>query len=93
MSDPRKRRQYDAYSHAGLQGYTAEDIFGGIDFGGIFREFGLRDIFSDFGFGLGSGRSIFDDFFGSSTTRVKALESRKGADLQCDLEIDLEEAN
>ena len=53
LSDPRKRRQYDAYGHAGLQSYTAEDIFGGIDFGGIFREFGLRDIFSDFGFGFG----------------------------------------
>jgi molecular chaperone DnaJ len=92
LSDPQKRRQYDAYGHAGLQGYTAEDIFGGVDFGSIFREFGLRNIFSDFGFGFGSGRSIFDDFFGSSATRVKELESRKGADLECELEIDLEEA-
>ena len=92
LCDPQKRRRYDAYGHAGLEGYTADDIFGGIDFGSIFREFGLRDIFSDFGFGFGSGRSIFDDFFGGSTTRIKELESRKGADLQCDLEIDLEEA-
>jgi molecular chaperone DnaJ len=92
LSDPQKRRRYDVYGHEGLQGYSAEDIFGGVDFGSIFREFGLRNIFSDFGFGFGSGRSIFDDFFGSSTTRVKELESRKGADLECELEIDLEEA-
>ena len=92
LSDPQKRQRYDAYGHAGLQGYTAEDIFGGVDFGSIFREFGLRNIFSDFGFGFGSGRSIFDDFFGSSTTRAKELESRKGANLECEMEIDLEEA-
>jgi len=92
LCDPQKRRRYDAYGHAGLEGYTAADIFGGIDFSSLFREFGLRNIFSDFGFGFGSRRSIFDDFFGSSTTGVKELEARKGADLEYDLEIDLEEA-
>ncbi|MDD5501483.1 MAG: molecular chaperone DnaJ [Candidatus Omnitrophica bacterium] len=92
LSDPQKRQRYDAYGHSGLQGYTADDIFGAVDFGSIFREFGLRNIFSDFGFGFGSGRSIFDNFFGNSATRVKELESRKGADLECELEIELEEA-
>lgn len=91
LSDPVKRQQYDRYGHRGLEGYTAEDIFGGIDFGSIFREFGLRDIFSDFGFGS-FGRDIFDDFFGLSATKARELGARKGADLQYDMEIDLEEA-
>ncbi|MDI6815323.1 MAG: DnaJ domain-containing protein [Dehalococcoidales bacterium] len=43
LSDREKRRRYDAYGHAGLEGYTAEDIFGGIDFGSIFRDLGLRE--------------------------------------------------
>jgi molecular chaperone DnaJ len=89
LSDPVKRQRYDRYGHRGLEGYTSEDIFGGIDFGSILREFGLRDIFSDFGF----GRSIFDDFFGGrSTPKTRGLTARKGADLQYDVEIDLEEA-
>jgi molecular chaperone DnaJ len=93
LSDANKRRRYDTYGHAGLEGYTAEDIFGGIDFGSIFREFGLRDIFSDFGFGsFGSGRGIFDDFFGRQATKTRELRARRGADLQYDVEIDLEEA-
>jgi len=85
LIDPVKRRKYDLYGHAGLEGYTEEDIFGGIDFGSIFRELGLRDIFSSFGF----GRSFFDSFFGSTGTRVREL--RRGADLQYDLDVDLEE--
>jgi molecular chaperone DnaJ len=93
LSDREKRRLYDAYGHAGLDGYTTEDIFGGIDFSSIFRELGLRDIFSDFGFGsFGFGRSIFDDFFGRPATKVRELRATKGADLQYDVEIDREEA-
>jgi len=88
LSDPRKRQQYDAYGQSGLEGYTAEDIFGEIDFGSLFREFGLRDMFSGFGF----GGSILDDFFGNSRSRVQELEARRGTDLECELEIELEEA-
>jgi molecular chaperone DnaJ len=56
LSDPEKRRRYDVYGHAGLEGLTADDIFGGVDFASLFREFGLGDIF---------GESIFDSFFAS----------------------------
>jgi len=88
LSDAQKRRKYDLYGHAGLEGYSEEEIFSGIDFSSLFQEFGLRDIFSDVLF----GKSIFDDFFGSSNSRVQELRDGRGADLQYDLEIDLEEA-
>lgn len=83
LSDPHKRRQYDTYGHAGLEGYTMEDIFSGVDFWGLFREFGLGDI----GFGFGS--SIFDGLFGGGRA---AGQPRRGADLRYSLDVTLEEA-
>jgi molecular chaperone DnaJ len=47
LSDPAKRAQYDAGGHAGVAGYSNEDLFGGIDFQDMFRGFGF-----DFGGGL-----------------------------------------
>lgn len=98
LSDPIKRQKYDRYGHKGLEGYTAEDIFGGIDFDSIFSELGLRNILSKFfgGFGF-EGGSIFDSFFGensrfSSRTGSKELAAKRGADLQYDLVIELEDA-
>ena len=81
LSDRKKRRLYDTYGHAGLEGYTMEDIFRGVDFGSLFREFGL----GDFGF----GGSIFDSFFGARRTATK--ERRRGTDFRYDLEVTLEE--
>lgn len=42
LSDSHKRQLYDAYGHAGLEGYSQADIFRGVDFGSLSREFGLR---------------------------------------------------
>lgn len=53
LSDPKKRAEYDAGGHAGVAGYSAEDLFGGIDFEDLFRGF-------DFGFDFGGG--LFDLF-------------------------------
>jgi len=53
LSDPKKRAEYDAGGHAGVAGYSAEDLFGGIDFQDLFRGF-------DFGFDFGGG--LFDLF-------------------------------
>jgi molecular chaperone DnaJ len=53
LSDPKKRAQYDAGGHAGVAGYSAEDLFGGIDFQDLFRGF-------DLGFDFGGG--LFDLF-------------------------------
>ena len=82
LSDTRKRQLYDTYGHAGLEGYTQEDIFRGVDFSSLFREFGLRDLF-------GFGGNIFDNIFGRQTTTQRG--AAKGADLRFDLEVSLEE--
>lgn len=81
LSDSHKRQIYDTYGHAGLEGYSASDIFGGIDFDSLFREFGLG------GFGMGGG--IFDTFFSSGHTSAK--QRHRGADLRYDLEVTMEE--
>jgi molecular chaperone DnaJ len=78
LCDPQKRSLYDVYGHAGLEGYTQEDIFGGVDFSSLFREFG-------FGF----GDSIFDGLFGRRVSGRRA--PRRGADLRYDLSVTLEE--
>lgn len=83
LSDHQKRQRYDTYGHAGLEGLTSDDIFGSIDFGSLFQEFGL----GNFGFGFGGG--IFDSFFGGRRTSTK--ERRKGHDLSQDLNVTLEE--
>jgi len=80
LSDSHKRQLYDTYGHAGLEGYTQEDIFRGVDFSSLFREFGLGDFFGD---------SLFDSFFGRRTTTRRG--PRKGADLKYDLTVTLEE--
>ena len=83
LSDTHKRRLYDTYGHAGLEGYTQEDIFRGVDFSSLFREFGLRDFF-------GFGDSLFESFFGRRTSIRR--EPGRGADLRYDLAVTLEEA-
>lgn len=79
LSDERKRGIYDRYGHAGLEGFSQEDIFGGIDFGSLF---------SDLGFGF--GEDLFGGLFGRRGSRRRG--PARGADLRYDLEITLEEA-
>ena len=80
LCDPERRRLYELYGRAGLEGLTQEDIFGGVDFAGLFREFGLG----------GFGDSLFDSFFGRR--RTTTARRQKAADLRYDLELTLEEA-
>jgi molecular chaperone DnaJ len=49
LSDPQKRRDYDARGFAGVSGFSDEELFRGVDFGDLF------------GFG---GESVFERFFG-----------------------------
>jgi molecular chaperone DnaJ len=75
LSDPKKRAQYDAGGHAGVAGYSAEDLFGGIDFQDMFRGFGF-----DFGGGL------FDLFSG----RARRHGPVQGDNIEVDIAIPLE---
>jgi molecular chaperone DnaJ len=54
LSDPRKRSEYDAGGFARVAGFSAEDLFGGIDFDEILG-----------GWGFGGG--LFDRFFRGRT--------------------------
>lgn len=77
LSDPDRRRIYDAYGHAGLEGRGYHGFEGGVE--DVFSSFG--DIFGDLfggGFGAGHGRG-----------RQRA---RGGADLREDVTITFEES-
>ncbi len=84
LSDPEKRRRYDQFGHEGMRG---TDFREWTDINDIFNHF--RDIFS----GSGFGGSIFDDFFGGSTsTRSRRSSSvQRGSDLRVKLKLTLEE--
>ena len=88
LSDTQKRSLYDQYGHSGIdQKYAYEDIFKGADFGSIFGDakgFGggiFDEIFSDLGF----------DIFGGGA-RKQGTRSRRGRDIQIEVDITLEEA-
>jgi molecular chaperone DnaJ len=86
LSDDQKRAQYDQFGHAGIDSrYSSEDIFRGADFSSIFE---------DLGFGGSIFEDIFGDFgvFGGATHARRRGGSRRGSDLQYDLEISFEEA-
>ena len=83
LSDDEKRLQYDQLGHEGISGrYTWDDIFRGADFDTVFRNTG---------FGFGGFQTIFNIFFGGTRAR-RRHGPRKGADIQYDLHITLEEA-
>ncbi len=82
LADDRKRRAYDQYGFAGINGMgqpTAQD------FSTIFQ--GFEDIFGDF-----SG--FFDSFFGTTGSRRRSSRSygQQGSDLRYDMEISFLEA-
>lgn len=80
LSDPEKKKIYDQYGHAGLEGkYTTEDIFQGANF---------EDIFSNFGFG--GFDSIFESIFGRSGGF--GFGRQRGQDILYEAEITLDDA-
>lgn len=76
LSDSQKRARYDQFGHAGVENQT----HGFQDVGDIFEAFG--DIF---------GGTIFEDFFGGGRSRG-GQRVRRGADVRCEVNLDLEEA-
>lgn len=78
LSDDEKRSTYDQFGHAGMGGFSQEDIFRNINFDDIFR-----------GFGGGGFESIFDLFgFGGR----RRAGPQQGDDVYYELKITLEEA-
>ncbi|MDY6930834.1 MAG: molecular chaperone DnaJ [Halobacteriota archaeon] len=81
LCDVDKRARYDRFGHSGLNGYSSEDIFSGVDLGDILR---------DLGFGGGFG-GIFDSFFGGGRHSGYQSGPKRGSDIRYDLKITLED--
>lgn len=81
LSDPKKRADYDSHGFAGVAGFSAEDLFSGINF---------EDIFGDTGFGFHLGGGLFGDLFGRHRRRAGPV---RGSDLEVQLVIPLEKVN
>ena len=41
LSDPKKRAEYDVRGRAGVAGFSAEDLFGGVDFDDVLGGLGI----------------------------------------------------
>ena len=90
LADPKKRKMYDQYGHAGLNGAFGSDGFQWNDFT---HHSDISDIFGDLFRGFsGAGGSIFDSFFGGGHRRVRTGPAR-GSDLRYDIEISLLDAS
>ncbi len=89
LSNEDKRAQYDRYGttfEGAQQGGGAG--FGGFDFGSFWEQAGQEGG----GFDYENLGDIFEEFFGSGFARTKAKKQpRRGADIQVDIEMDLEE--
>lgn len=86
LSDDEKRKRYDQFGHAGVQGAgggMGGGAAGGFSMEDIFRHFG--DVF---GGGGGAGGGFFSDLFGGGGG---AGGARRGASLRADLTVTLEE--
>lgn len=92
LSDDTKRSQYDQFGRT-FEGGGAGPGFGGFegfDFGNFARGFGRQGFGFDFG-DLGGIEDIFDIFGGGVRTRSRTQAKSRGADIQVDVELTLEE--
>jgi molecular chaperone DnaJ len=76
LNDPQKRADYDRGGHAGLAGYSAEDLFGHLNLQDIFGG----DLFGGFGF----GGNLFDRLF------ARRAGPRRGGNLEMTVAVPLE---
>jgi molecular chaperone DnaJ len=89
LSDGEKKQKYDQFGHAGMDGYSTEDIFRNANFGGfedIFNNASFEGSFD--GFDLGD---ILGGIFGGGSRRRGG--SKRGSDLLVRTYISLEEAS
>lgn len=96
LSDQTKRQQYDQFGHLGIdQRYSQSDIFRGVNFEDIFRDFGIggqgfeNDIGSIFGMIFGSGG---DRGGGGRGNKGRQNSPSRGSDLLYKLIVNLEDA-
>ncbi len=82
LSDQQKKQVYDQYGHSGL---NSTGFHGFDNINDIFSHFG--DIFGSFG----GGGSIFDEFFGGSSSRQRKDRKHQGEDLKINLKLTLAE--
>ena len=83
LSDPQKRARYDSGGFEGVADFSAEDLFGGIDFGDIFGGMGFG-----FDFGDRGGGGIFDHFF-----HQQRRGPEKGRDIEVQVLVSLDAIN
>lgn len=92
LSNDEKKAKYDRFGHSGLRGGTGQDFQGFSNINDIFSHF--SDIFGGgFAGGTGGG-SIFDDFFGTSSSQARGRKrgtGTPGSDLKVVLKLTLEE--
>ncbi|MBR5502852.1 MAG: molecular chaperone DnaJ [Methanobrevibacter sp.] len=81
LSDEEKRQRYDQFGHAGMDGFSNEDIFRNVNFEDIFQ-----------GFGGGGLDDIFETLFGGGRSRSYNAGPRRGGDIYTETTITLEEA-
>ena len=81
LSDDDKRKRYDQFGHAGMEGFTAEDFYQNVNFDDIFQGFDIGNIFEMFGFGGGG-----------MNRRGGRSGPQRGSDIYTDIQITLEEA-
>ncbi len=87
LSDQEKRKIYDQYGHAGVDGkYSTEDIFQG-------ASGNFNDVFNDlFGRSGGGMNSIFETLFGrGGGFGFGGFEQQRGADLLYETSVSLED--
>jgi molecular chaperone DnaJ len=90
LGDDQKRKTYDQFGFAGVEGMGGAGAGSAQDFSSIFKDF--EDIFGSGGFGGGFG-NIFDSLFGGGESRSRGGErSSRGANLRYDLELSFEQA-
>ena len=83
LSDPDKRAKYDSGGFASVADFSAEDLFGGIDFGDLFGGMGFG-----FDFGDRGGGGIFDRLF-----RQQRRGPENGRDIEMQVRVSLDDIN
>ncbi|MDR0900688.1 MAG: molecular chaperone DnaJ, partial [Methanobrevibacter sp.] len=82
LSDDEKRKTYDQFGHAGMDGFSNEDIFRNVNF---------EDIFQGFGGGSFDMGNIFE-MFGFGSRNHGGHGPQRGSDVYIEVDISLEQA-